>query len=197
MTSCCDRSDRAPPRYIRESLRSELSLRTGDTASLFDQVWELISEHAASRGFQPRPYRSLRASWDWFSARGWSEMIQAWHGETLVGANMAVYTGRTAYYLQGAVRRDYSDHRPAEFLHWHTIRRARELGMSHYDLVNLFPAGVEQFKQGFKPTCLTWHPPRAKLYRPLAARALQASERYLRPLIRRIARTRAGGAAAH
>ena len=122
---------------------------------------------------------------------GRASFVQAWHGDTLVGANFLVFTGQTAYYLQGAVRRDYADRRPAEFVHWHSIRKALELCLSQYHLVNLTPAGVEQFKRGFRPTCGSWHRPRTKIYRPITAQALRVAENYLRPIIRQLARARA------
>jgi lipid II:glycine glycyltransferase (peptidoglycan interpeptide bridge formation enzyme) len=178
-------------RYIREALRSDLTLRTDMPPGLFDRIYALLMEHAQSRGFQARPYSSLRAVWEWFSRSGWATFIQAWHGDTLVGANLVVFTGRTAYYLQGAVRRDYAEQRPAEFVHWHTIRKALELRLAQYDLVNLVPAGVEQFKRGFSPTCGSWHRPRTKIYRPMTAHAVRVAEHYLRPIIRQLARIRA------
>ena len=54
------------PRVIREALRSDLTLRTDMPPGVFDKIYALFLEHAQSRGFQPRPYGSLLAAWEWF-----------------------------------------------------------------------------------------------------------------------------------
>jgi hypothetical protein len=177
--------------YVRGALRSDLTIRTEVTPAVLERIYALFVEHGESRGFRPRPLMSIRAAWEWLAPNGWATIIQAWHEDELVGANLVMFTGRTAYYIHGAVRRDYADRRPAEFIHWHTIRRAIELGLDHYDLVNMVSSGVEQFKRGFRPTSLSWHDPRTKIYRPTTAKALGAADRYLRPIIREFARRRA------
>jgi hypothetical protein len=118
--------------------------------------------------------------------------VQAWSGDTLVGANLAIFTGRIAYYIHGAVRRDFADKRPAEFLHWHTIRMAIQMGLDKYDLVNVggLP-GVDQFKRGFRPEYRSWHEPRTKIYYPGVAKIAGQAERSLRPLLRALGRYRA------
>jgi len=82
-------------------------------------------------------------------------------------------------------------HGPAEFLYWHGIREAFARGLDTYDLVNIGPAGLQQFKRGFRPHCVEWHGPRAKIYRPGLARVLSLAERHLRPILRAWARRRA------
>ena len=177
--------------YVRGALRSDLVLRTEVQPPVFDKIYELFLEHGESRGFQPRPYASLQAAWEWFSPKGWASFIQAWHGKTLVGANLVIATGQTAYYIHGAVRRDFAEQRPAEFIHWHTIRKAIQLKLNTYDLGNVGHPGVNQFKRGFRPQYQSWHDPRTKIYWPIAAKVLSAADRYLRPVLRELANRRA------
>jgi lipid II:glycine glycyltransferase (peptidoglycan interpeptide bridge formation enzyme) len=181
--------------YIRRALSSGLVLRTEVDPALFDKIYDLLLEHGELMGYRPRPYASLRAAWEWFAPKGGATFIQAWREDVLVGVLLLVFTGRTAYYLAGAVRRGFTEHRPAEFLYWHGIRQAFERHLDTYDLVNIVSGGVEQFKMGFRPQCQTWHLPRTKLYRPGIARMISLGDRYLRPLARNWARRRAGRAA--
>lgn len=178
--------------YIRKALTSGLVRRTEVDAALFDQIYGLLLEHGELLGYQPRPYASLRSAWEWFAPRGWATFIQAWRDDMLIGVLLLVFTGRTAYYLAGAVRRGFTEHRPAEFLYWHGIREAFARGLDTYDLVNVGSAGLQQFKQGFRPSCAEWHGPRAKVCRPGLARVVRLAERHLRPIVRAWARRRAG-----
>jgi lipid II:glycine glycyltransferase (peptidoglycan interpeptide bridge formation enzyme) len=180
--------------YIRRALKSKFELRTELNHLTFDKVYRLFEDHGESRGFRPRPYVSLRSAWEWFSQRGWATLIQAWRGDTLVGANLLIFTGRTAYYIHGAVDRAFAEQRPAEFIHWHSIRTAIQLGLEKYDLVNLGPPGVEQFKRGFRPQHHPWHHPRTKIYRPSIAKMIGAADQYFRPLLRGVGRFRAKAA---
>jgi lipid II:glycine glycyltransferase (peptidoglycan interpeptide bridge formation enzyme) len=177
--------------YVRVALDSELSLSTDVNQIVFNEIYELFREHGALLGYQPRPYASIKASWDWLAPKGWAHFIQAWHNKTLVGAILLVFTGRTAYYLAGAVRRGFEKHRPGEFVHWHGIRKAIASKLNTYDLVNLGPPGVEQFKRGFRPQLQMWHAPRSKIYRPPIAWMAGVADHYLRPVLRNIARRRA------
>ena len=177
--------------YIRRALNSKLELRTELNDLTFDRIYRLFEDHGESRGFRPRPYASLRSAWEWFSQRHGASLIQAWHGDTLVGANLLIFTGRTAYYIHGAVHRGFAEERPAEFLHWHSIRTAIQLQLDKYDLVNLGPPGVEQFKRGFRPHNHSWHAPRTKIYRPSLAKIISGADQYFRPLLRGLGRFRA------
>lgn len=177
--------------YIRRASAGRLVIRTDVNQEVFDNIYRLFLEHGAFRGYSPRPYRSLKAAWDWFAPRGEATFIQAWHDQTLVGAILVVFTGQTAYYLAGAMRREFSKDYPAELMHWHAIRYAMERRMSAYDLTNIGHQGVAQFKTGFRPVCRSWHDPRTKVYSPLGARVLSLAERSCRPLLRLVAQYRA------
>jgi lipid II:glycine glycyltransferase (peptidoglycan interpeptide bridge formation enzyme) len=177
--------------YIRKALAGDCTVRTDVDTQRFDQIYTLFVEHGALMGYHPRPYASLRAAWEWFASKGWAELIQVWRDEKLIGAILLVFTGRTAYYLAGAVRRGFSEYRPGELLHWHAIREAIRRGIETYDLVNVGTAGVAQFKAGFRPAQRSWHDPRTKLYRPRVARFIKFAEDSCRPLVRALARYRA------
>jgi lipid II:glycine glycyltransferase (peptidoglycan interpeptide bridge formation enzyme) len=177
--------------YVRRALSSECVVRTNVDPIVFDKIYALFVEHGELMGYHPRPYGSLRAAWEWFAPKEWATFIQVWRGETLVGAILLVFTGRTAYYLAGAVRRGFTEYRPAELMHWHAIREAIKRQVDTYDLVNVGTAGVAQFKQGFRPEYQSWHDPRTKVYRPVPASVLSAADHYLRPFLRGLARRRA------
>lgn len=177
--------------YVRHALKSELVLRTAVDDGIFERIYQLLLENGELMGYQPRPYASLRAAWEWFAPRGSATFVQAWHADVLVGAILLVFTGRTAYYLAGAVRRGFEEQCPAEFLHWYGIREALARQMHAYDLVNISTPGVEQFKRGFRPDVGCWHEPRTKVYAPVLAQVVTIAERYLRPVLRGAARLRA------
>ncbi len=177
--------------YIRRALSGRLSVRTDVDQRVFDEIYKLFLEHGEFRGYSPRPQRSLKVAWDWFAPRGRALFIQAWHEETLVGAIFVVFTGRTAYYLAGATRRQFSKDYPAELMHWHAICHAIEGKMNTYDLTSMGVSGVAQFKTGFRPMCRCWHDPRTKVYRPLATHLVSFADKHLRSLVRKVGRYRA------
>jgi lipid II:glycine glycyltransferase (peptidoglycan interpeptide bridge formation enzyme) len=178
--------------HIRHALDSDLRLRVDVDDATFDRIYELFVENGKLHSYRPRPKASLRIAWDWFAARDDATLLQAWRGDELVGAILLVFTGQTAYYLAGAVRRGFEKYYPAEFLHWHGICAASRRQLATYDLVGFGTEGVEQFKRGFRPETQRWEEPRTKIYAPLAARALKVVDRRLRPIVRLIGYARAG-----
>jgi lipid II:glycine glycyltransferase (peptidoglycan interpeptide bridge formation enzyme) len=176
--------------YVRRALSSQLMLRTEVDPLIFDKIYELFLENSRLKCYQPRPYASLRMAWDWFAPKEWATILQAWHDETLAGAILLIFTGRTAYYVAGAVRRGYAEQRPAEFMHWHGIIKAIERQLEAYDLGNFGTTGVEQFKRGFRSEHRVWHDPRTKLYSPVMSRLASTADRHLGPLLRGLARRR-------
>jgi lipid II:glycine glycyltransferase (peptidoglycan interpeptide bridge formation enzyme) len=174
--------------YVRKSLASDLVMRTKVDQLIFDQIYDLFSKNAKLMGYKTRPYSSMLSAWRWFAPKGGASLIQAWKSETLVGAILLLFTGRTAFYLAGAFHREFSEDRPAEFLHWHGILEALNRQLHAYDLVNTVSTGVEQFKRGFRPIERTWQGPRTKLYHPLLAQMTSRCDFLLRPVIRSLAR---------
>jgi lipid II:glycine glycyltransferase (peptidoglycan interpeptide bridge formation enzyme) len=174
--------------YVRRALSSDLRLKTHVDDHVFGEIYRLLLANGKLLDYRVRPYASVRAAWDWYATTGQATFLQAWRGDELVGAVLLVFTGRTAYYLAGAVQHGFQEQRPAEFLHWHAIREAIDRGMDAYDLVNTSTEGVEQFKQGFRPTIHAWHAPRTKLYVPSVARTVAVAEPVLRPVLRAAAR---------
>ena len=72
-------------------------------------------------------------------------------GQAVAGAIVMFY-GDTAYYLHGAMDRDYKELMAPYFLHWRIIRHAKETGCNSYDLWGVdarnWP-GVTRFKLGW------------------------------------------------
>lgn len=177
--------------YIRRALNSDLLIRTDVNPTIFDRIYTLFQEHSELMGYSPRPYASLKTAWEWLAPKGRATFIQAWRDDTLVGAILVVFTGRTAYYVAGAMRREFSGDHPAELMQWHAIREAIHRKLDTYDLVNITSDGVACFKRGFRPNEQRWHGPRTKLYIPVLAHAAGAANRLLRPVVRGILRYRA------
>ncbi|WP_447603641.1 lipid II:glycine glycyltransferase FemX [Nitrospira sp. Nam80] len=177
--------------YIRKGLSGDLVIRTEVDGRTFDAIYALLVEHGNLKGYHPRPYSSVKTAWEWFAPRGGACLYQAWRNECLAGAILVIFTGCTAYYITGAVRREYSEHRPAELLHWRAIRDAMARGINAYDFTSMGDAGGSQFKAGFRPLCQSWQRPRTKVYRPVMAHLMGMTDAYCRPFIRWLARYRA------
>jgi hypothetical protein len=177
--------------YIRKALTGDLQLRTHVDDATFDAIYALLSEHGQFRGYHPRPYASLKAAWEWLGPRNQARFFQAWLNDTLVGAIFVIFTGHNSYSITGAVRRNHSELRPAEFLHWHAIREALGRHMMAYDFTSMGDQGGVQFKTGFRPLCGSWQRPRMKIYRPMLAHLIRWAEAYCRPALRGLARVRA------
>jgi peptidoglycan pentaglycine glycine transferase (the first glycine) len=178
--------------HLRHALNSELRLGRDVDEATFDKIYELLVENGNLLGYRTRPYVSLRLAWEWFSANDRATFLQAWHDQQLVGAVLLVFTGKTAYYLAGAMRRQFQKVYPAEFLHWQGICEASKRGLDTYDFVGMGTEGVEQFKRGFRPEMQYWHDARTKIYSPRLARTLTFADRRLRKLVRLVGYARAG-----
>ena len=183
--------------YVRKAISGKCVVRTEVNPIMFDKIYDLLLEHGDLMGYRPRPYASLRAAWEWFAPKRNALFVQAWRDEVLIGAIFLIFTGRTAYYLAGAVRRGFAEYRPAELLHWHAICEAIRRKTNTYDLVNVGTAGVAQFKAGFRPDVRAWHEPSTKLYRPAIANLMRLADHSCRPLLRRFGRYRANRLANH
>jgi lipid II:glycine glycyltransferase (peptidoglycan interpeptide bridge formation enzyme) len=177
-------------RHIRRSLESRLVLGTEVDGETFKRIYELFLENSKLHGYRPRPYESYRLAWEWFAPLGLATFIQAWCDETLVGAMLLIFAGRTAYFMQSSVRRGFNEYFPGEFIYWHSIREALTRNLDTCDLINFWPASVKEFKEGFRPRVGRWHGPRTKLYRPMLARFASVADSRLRPLLGRLARLR-------
>lgn len=177
--------------YIKKAQSGDLTIRSTVDAKTFDSIYAVFVEHGKLKGYRPRPYASLKSAWEWFAPRGEAFLYQAWLGDALVGAIFVIHTGQTAHYITGAVRREHSDHRPAELLHWHAMCEARRVGMTAYDFTSMGDRGGTQFKMGFRPVCRSWQRPRTKVYRPVTAHLMKLADQYGGPLLRWVARHRA------
>jgi hypothetical protein len=176
--------------YVRKALSGKLVLKTDVDDLRFDKIYNLFAEHGQLMGYRPKSRASLKAAWDWFSPLGQANLFQAWLDQTLIGAIFVVFTGKTGYYLAGAVKREFKEHHPAEFLQWHAILESVRRKFNTYDLVNTWPPGVRSFKEGFRPRIHRWHAPRVKLYRPTLSSIVRLGDQKLRPMLGALARLR-------
>lgn len=80
------------------------------------------------------------------------DLVTIWNNNDLLAGSLLAKEGSTVTYLHGASSNKQRELMAPYFLHWHSIRRAKEEGYTWYDWQGIdekkWP-GVTRFKQGF------------------------------------------------
>lgn len=121
---------------------------------------QLHLETAKRKGFLVREYpyfETLFASQKKKSDHSEVKLILAVHGKDVLAGAIVAVTEKTAYFLYGASARVKTNFMASYALHWETIRYAKALNCSSYDMGAVSPAcfpehpffGLYRFKTGF------------------------------------------------
>ncbi|WP_096702432.1 GNAT family N-acetyltransferase [Magnetospirillum sp. 15-1] len=155
---------------IRDSYRSltnwgsrNLTLSFVNAANPDRAAFDLFPDfHARIAGGRRRDEAYWQVYWNEI-AQGRAEMVLGFlppeNGEdgTLAAGSLVVWAGSTAYYASGVYDRDKFDKPLGHWPLWNTILRAREAGLSAFDLGEIPPRGhaddkeisIAFFKRGF------------------------------------------------
>lgn len=119
-----------------------------------DAFWELLERTAEKDNFSPHPKEYYKKMMEFFyeGRELKTTMVFAmYEGKPIAGAILMLH-GENAYYLHGAMDRDYSKMMAPYFMHWEIIKWAKENGFTQYDFWGVDKGkwpGVTRFKMGF------------------------------------------------
>ena len=177
--------------YCRCARKAPLQLCLGTSAGFLKECHELWVETLRHHGAKARPLASYQICLDHLIKKGLGVLIQARHGDVVVGALAMLFAGGIATYLMAGIRREYSKLAPSEFLHLSAMQIARERGQRIYDLNNWSTPEGAQFKRGFRPVATIWAPPCSLILRPTMSKIVSWGEQYARGCLRSMARRKA------
>lgn len=133
---------------IQLSQRHGLEFRESTDMDVF---WKLVQKTVAADGFASHPrdfYEKLLA----LEGELETKMFLVYSGAAPVAGMLLLVHGDTAYYLHGAMDREYKSLMAPYLMQWEAIRYAKSHGCAHYDFWGIdserWP-GVTRFKLGF------------------------------------------------
>ena len=111
---------------------------------------ETMRHHAVP----PRRWRAFAAMWDELRPRGMIQLLVAEHDGRMVGGNVLLTDGRTAFYVFNGARRADLHLRTNDLLHYEAIHRLAASGHRRYDLGEVVEghAGLARFKRKWGAT---------------------------------------------
>lgn len=161
----------------------------------FWRLHRLLLDLGQRKGFIVRGARYWQALWDSFLSRGRGVLVTARAGEQTLGYMLNLVCGRTCFFLHGADDPAHSADRPSSALYWASIRHARALGCTVFDLMGHVSESHLRFKLSFGAERVRLAGYYDLVARPAAYRTFAALERHLLPrvvpLVVRLRRTRA------
>ncbi|MFQ3323479.1 MAG: hypothetical protein ACI90U_001299 [Pseudomonadales bacterium] len=122
-------------RYLlNASLRNELSIRTGTIEQYYEEFFTLFEAHKDRKGFkvnlEPDFYRQVERA----SKNKQNYIVQLVEQDgVVIAGHIGSYVGDTAVYLFGASSEQGNAVGAPYLLQFQAIRKAIELGLSHYD----------------------------------------------------------------
>jgi len=138
-------------RDIRKSMRNGLEFIEAKTIEVVQAAYEIIEKNGAEQGHSVRSWKEFGPTLLEQVHRKQAVVMTVKKDGELLGAHYGVIAGKRYSYSMGGTRRIETDYRVGHFLHWHVIKRAKELGLISYDFTSLGSPGVLRFKQGFQP----------------------------------------------
>ena len=147
-------------RYLlNASLRNELSIRTGTIERYYEEFFTLFEAHKDRKGFkvnlEPDFYRQVERA----SAEKQNYMVQlVEQNGVVIAGHIGSYVGDTAVYLFGASTAQGNAVGAPYLLQFQAIRKAIELGLSHYDTGGMDQKnnpGVYAFKNRMRGELIT------------------------------------------
>lgn len=136
---------------INLASRKNLEFREADDVEIF---WKLLKKTAKKDKFQTHEKNYYFKLYDFFRNRDGlkTKLFVVEHGDKAIAAALVMFYGETAYYLHGAMDRDYKELMAPYFMHWEIAKYLKSSGFHYYDLWGIdsrrWP-GVTRFKLGW------------------------------------------------
>jgi lipid II:glycine glycyltransferase (peptidoglycan interpeptide bridge formation enzyme) len=119
-----------------------------------------LSQGSEDNDFTTHPKDYYYKQFEILSEAGMEDLVLAKKDKKIIAANLVGYYGDEAYYLHGAMDRDFRKLMAPHLLQWHSILFAKEKGCTRYNFWGVAPPnstknhpwrGFTRFKKGFSP----------------------------------------------
>jgi lipid II:glycine glycyltransferase (peptidoglycan interpeptide bridge formation enzyme) len=166
-------------RSLAEGYQIEMPTVESDIRAGADFFYETTVENGLP--FGPRS-RFLAAVLDLVrSETGYLALVK--HQDRPLAGGVFVRAGRAHRCYRLVTKRDETYRRPAYYLHWQAMLRARQENVDWYYLTGRSTASVHQFKRGFRPQELEFLSPHRLVLRPALMRSIET----IQPLAKKTA----------
>ncbi len=153
---------------IRLAKRKGVKVVKAERVQEIDSFWRLLSQGSEENQFQAHPKDYFLKQFEVLSESGMEDLFLAKKDKKIIAAILVGYFGQTAFYLHGALDREYRNLMAPHRLQWEAILAAKEKGCREYNFWGVAPSqakpdhpwqGFTKFKTGFAPnTELTIYP---------------------------------------
>jgi len=145
---------------IRLAKRRGVKVAKAETVQEIDRFWQLLEQGAEDNQFQVYPKDYYLKQFEVLSESNMEDLFLARKNKKIIAAILVGYFGRSAYYLHGAMAREYRSLMAPHRLQWEAILAAKERGCTEYNFWGVAPPkarsdhpwqGFTRFKRGFAP----------------------------------------------
>ncbi len=153
---------------IRLAKKKGVRIKQAETVEEIGEFWKLLKQNSIDNSFSTHSKEYYYRQLEILSGQDMEVLLLAKKGKKTVAANLIGFYGPTAYYLHGAMDREYSNLMAPHLLQWQAIKLAKKRGCTRYDLFGIAPPkaskdhpwqGFSRFKKGFAPeTKITSYP---------------------------------------
>lgn len=136
---------------INLASKKNLVFKESDDVEVF---WKLLKKTANKDKFQTHDKNYYFELYKFFKNSGElkTKLFVIEYNEKAIAASLVMFYEDTAYYLHGAMDRDYKELMAPYLMHWQVIKHAKETGYYYYDFWGIdarrWP-GVTRFKLGW------------------------------------------------
>jgi len=153
---------------IRLAEKKGVRIKQAETVEEIGEFWELLKQNSIDNSFSTHSKEYYHRQLEILSGEDMEVLLLAKKGKKTIAANLVGFYGPTAYYLHGAMNRQYSNLMAPHLLQWHSIKLAKDRGCKNYDMFGIASPSVKKdhpwqgfsrFKRGFAPeTQITSYP---------------------------------------
>jgi hypothetical protein len=146
-------------RGVNKAQKEGVEIRIGEDQGCIEVFHHLNLLTCRKHGIPAQPLRFHREVWTNLAAKGKADFLFAYYRNEAIAAVVIFYHRDTAIYMYGASDERYLAQRPNHLLLWHAILRAKQKGMTIFDLgrVSDDNPGLKEFKQRWGADTVALH----------------------------------------
>jgi CelD/BcsL family acetyltransferase involved in cellulose biosynthesis len=148
------RESRRLTAVCQRAMEQGLRVREAESLSEVREWYRMYLETMRHHVVPPRRWRLFAAMWDELRPPGMVQLLVAEHGGRMVGGNLLLTDGKTAFYVFNGARRSDLHLRTNDVLHYEAIHRLCASGHRRYDLGEVVDGhdGLARYKRKWGAT---------------------------------------------
>lgn len=146
-------------RGVNKAQKEGVEIRLGEDQSCIEVFHHLNLLTCRKHGIPAQPLAFHRQVWERLASQGKADFSFAYYKNAPIASVVIFYHNEKAIYMYGASDERFLAQRPNHLLLWHAILRARQKGMTVFDLgrVSDDNPGLKEFKQRWGADTVALH----------------------------------------